>query len=78
MHEKDNDQRHQREVMKLEMTAQLGFAKLALEKGMKMAEMEQALGIETRKDKTKRQEVALTNVVKMGEHQLKRDTGSGI
>jgi hypothetical protein len=34
---KDNDQRHQREVMRLEMEAQLGFARLALDKQIRNA-----------------------------------------
>jgi hypothetical protein len=78
MHEKDNAARHQREVMKLEMTAQLGFAKLALEKGYKMQDITQALGIEQMKDKTTRQTVTLSNVVKLSDQQLKRQTGSGV
>jgi hypothetical protein len=77
MHEKDNAARHQREVMKLEMTAQLGFAKLALEKGYKYDDMMANLGMAKMADKTKRQEVALANVVKMSEHQIKRQSGSG-
>ena len=76
MHGKDNDQRHQREVMKLESGAQLGFAKLILEKGYKQSDIEMAMAIAGMTDKTKRQEVALSNVVKLGEHQLRRDTGA--
>ena len=64
-HKLDNESRHQREIMKLEMEAQLGFAELALKKGMKLKELEQALGIEAGKDKTNRQSKALDNVVNM-------------
>jgi hypothetical protein len=75
---KDDQMRHQREVMKLEMTAQLGFAKLALEKGMKLSEMYQKLGIEKMKDRTTRQAKALDNVVALKEHTLRRETGAGV
>lgn len=78
MHEADNKARHQREVMKLEMTAELGFAKLALEKGYKLDDLKQQLGMAQMADKTARQKVALDNVVKMSEHELRRETGSGV
>ena len=78
MHQKDNDARHQREVMKLEKDAQLGFAKLALEKGYKAEDVAKALRIAQMADKTTRQGKALDNVVKMSEHQLRRDTGAGV
>ena len=75
---KDNESRHQREVMKLEMTAQLGFGKLALEKGYKVADIQKAMKIATMSDKTARQGKALDNVVQMEEMQLKRQTGAGV
>jgi hypothetical protein len=78
MHAKDNEARHQREVMKLEMTAQLGFAKLALEKGYKYEDIQRHLKVAGMQDRTSRQSKALDNVVKMSEMQLKRSTGSGI
>ncbi len=74
----DNKSRHQREVMKLEMTAQLGFAKLALEKGYKLDDINKTMRIAGMQDKTTRQGKALDNVVKMSEMQLRRDTGAGI
>ena len=74
----DNKSRHQREVMKLEMTAQLGFAKLALEKGYKLDDINRTMRIAGMQDKTTRQGKALDNVVKMSEMQLRRQTGAGI
>lgn len=74
----DNAMRHQREIMRLEMEAQLGFAKLALEKGMKLSQMYQQLGIERMKDKTARQAKALDNIVELKEHTLRRETGAGV
>lgn len=74
----DNAQRHQREVMRLEMDAELGFAKLALEKGMRLSDLYQKLGVERMKDRTERQSKALDNVVKLKEHTLRRETGAGV
>lgn len=74
----DDKMRHQREVMKLEMTAQLGFAKLALDRNMKLNDLYQKLGIEKMKDRTSRQAKALDNVVKLKEHTLRRETGAGV
>lgn len=78
MHEKDNAARDRREVMKLEMTAQLGFAKLLLERGMSHDEVMLKLGIEKMHDKTTRQTKALDNVVQLKEHTLRRETGAGV
>jgi hypothetical protein len=58
MHTKDNEARHQREVMKLEMEAQTRFAKLALEKNMKFNEMMQQLGLAQKKDATAAEQAA--------------------
>lgn len=74
----DNKMRHQREVMRLEMDAQLGFAKLALEKDMRLSDLYQKLGIERMKDRTQRQTKALDNVVALKEHELRRQTGEGV
>jgi hypothetical protein len=65
---KDNDQRHQREVMRLEMEAQLGFARLALDKQIKLDDLYARLGIEHDKNKTARQKIAFDNVVAMRGH----------
>lgn len=74
----DNKMRHQREVMKLELEAETRFAKIALEKNIKMSDMMQRLGIERMRDRTQRQSKALDNVVKMKEHTLRRETGAGV
>lgn len=71
----DNDQRHQREVMKLEKDAQLGFAELALKKGMHLDDLMLKLGIHKDTDKTTRQMAALDNVVKIKEHKEKVSAG---
>jgi hypothetical protein len=80
MHEKDNAARDRREIMKLEMTAQLGFAKLLLDRGMSHDEVMLKLGIEKMHDKTTRtrQTKALDNVVQLKEHTLRRETGAGV
>ena len=77
-HKADNESRHKREVMKLEMTAQLGFAKLALDKGLKYEDMMMQLGMAKAKDKTERQKAVLDNVIHISEMNLKRETGSGV
>jgi len=74
----DDKMRHQREVMKLEMTAQLGFAKMALDRNLKLSDLYQKLGIEKMKDRTTRQTKALDNVVALKEHTLRRETGAGV
>ena len=74
----DNKMRHQREIMRLEMDAQLGFAKLALEKDMRLSDLYAKLGIERQKDRTARQSKALDNVVALKEHTLRRETGEGV
>jgi hypothetical protein len=76
--EEDNKMRHQREVMRLELDAEIGFAKLALDRNMKLSDMYQRLGIDRMKDRTQRQMKALDNVVAMKEHQLRRETGAGV
>lgn len=74
----DNQSRHQREVMKLEKDAQLDFAKLAIEKGFKYDDMMTKLGIAIQSDRTSRDTAAASNVTKLDEMRLKRETGSGI
>ncbi len=76
--EEDNKMRHQREVMRLELDAEIGFAKLALDRNMKLSELYARLGLERMKDRTARQAKALDNVVAMREHQLRRETGAGV
>lgn len=72
MHKEDNAARHQREVMKLEMTAQLGFAKLMLEKGYKAEQIQEAIRASVMKDKTERQSKALDNVIQLEDQQGRR------
>jgi hypothetical protein len=74
----DDKMRHQREVMKLEMTAELGFAKLALDRNMKLSTLYQQLGLDRMKDRTTRQSKAMDNVVALKEHALRRETGAGV
>lgn len=74
----DNKMRHQRELMNLDMTAQLGFARLALDKEMTLEKLYTTLGIEEKKDKSKRQADAANVNTKVAELSLARDTGSGI
>jgi hypothetical protein len=74
----DNEMRHKREVMKLEMEAQTRFAKLALDRNMKLEDMLMQLGMAKARDKTERQKAVMDNVVKMSEMNLRRETGAGI
>jgi hypothetical protein len=74
----DNKARHQREVMKLDKEARYDFAKLAIEKGFKYDDMMTKLGVSLQDDKTKRDVAAASNVTKLDEHRLKRQTGSGV
>jgi hypothetical protein len=88
MHTADNEARHQREVMKLEMEAQTRFAKMALDRNIKFDTMMRQLGLAEKKeqnaftvargkDKTTRQGMALDNVVKLREARVNRNTGAG-
>lgn len=74
----DNNLRHQRELMKLDMEAQIGFARLALEKEIKLNDLYDKLGIEQMKDKTLRDTTALRENNKIAELSLAKATGSGI
>jgi len=74
----DNKMRHQRELMNLDLNAQLGFAKLALEKEMTLEKLYQTLGIEEKKIDSQRQEAGVRENNKVTELALARATGSGI
>ena len=74
----DNQLRHQRELMRLDMDAQIGFAKLALEKEMTLEKLYGELGIGREKLQTERETTALRENVHMLELDEKRRTGSGI
>jgi hypothetical protein len=56
----DNNLRHQRELMKLDMEAQLGFARLALEKQMTLEKLYATLGMEKQKMLSERQRAAVS------------------
>ena len=74
----DNQLRHQRELMKLDMEAQLGFARLALEKEMTLEKLYMTLGLEKQKLVKDRQEAATRENNKIAELSLAQATGSGI
>jgi len=74
----DNAARHTREQEDMAMTAQLGFAKLAMDKEMTLETLYQKLGMEKEKVKALRDVAALRETNKVHELALKRQTGSGI
>ena len=74
----DNALRHERELAKLEQDKELGYAKIALEKELKLEDLYTKLGLEQRKDKTNRDTAALREANKGQELSIKRATGSGI
>jgi len=74
----DNQARDVRENKKLEKEAQIDFAKLAIEKGFKYDDLMIKLGISQNQDRTKRDIAAASNITKIDEMRLKRETGSGI
>ena len=74
----DNKMRHQRELMNLDLEAQLGFAKLALDRELTLEKLYQQLGIEDKKNETKRQSDGVRENNKVAELSLARETGSGI
>lgn len=74
----DNKARHQREVMKLDKDARIEFARLAIDKDLKYSDMMATLGIKMQEDKTSRDTAAASNVVKLKEHALRRQTGAGV
>ena len=64
--------------MKLDMEAQLGFARLALEKEMTLEKLYMTLGLEKQKLVKDRQEAATRENNKIAELSLAQATGSGI
>ncbi len=74
----DNQLRHQRELMKLDMEAQIGFSRIAAEQNIKLTELYERLGFEERKRDDERQIKAVEENNKVAELALARDTGSGI
>ena len=76
--QEDNTLRHQRELQKLDQDLELGYAKLALSKDIKLKDLYAKLDIETQRDKTIREGTALREMNKAQELSVKRATGSGI
>jgi hypothetical protein len=65
--QEDNKLRHQRELMKLDMEAQLGFARLALEKEMTLEKLYQTLGMQKQKMISDRQATAVSENTKIAQ-----------
>jgi hypothetical protein len=74
----ENQMRNERENIKLEQDRELGFAKLALDKDMRLEDLYVKLDIDKRKDKTIRDQAAVRESNKAQELTIKRETGSGI
>jgi hypothetical protein len=74
----DNTMRNERELAQMQQDKDLGYAKLALEKELKLEDLYTKLGLEQRKDKTNRDQVAVREANKSQELSIKRATGSGI
>lgn len=68
----DNKARDARENKKLEQDLELGYAKLAMDKGVKLESLYTSLGIAKQKDQTHRDVAALTAINKSHELNLKR------
>jgi hypothetical protein len=76
--EEENRMRDNREVARLEQDRELGFAKIAADKDIKLEELYQTLGVEQDKNKTNRDIAAVKEANKSQELSIKRSTGSGI
>lgn len=74
----DNELRHQREQAKLELQREIEYAKMALDKELKLEEVYAKLGIEKLRDRTIRDQAAVREANKAQEMAIKRVTGSGI
>lgn len=74
----DSEARNEREMRRLEMEAQLGFAKLALEKEITLEKLYRTLGIEEQKIKTQRDSVAVREANKIHELAFAQKNGKGI
>lgn len=70
--EADNKARDTREQARLEADIELGYAKLAVEKGVKLEALYTNLGIAAQKDRTHRDVAALNAIGKHQDHQVKR------
>lgn len=68
----DNQLRHQRELMKLDMEATIGFAKIAADKEITLEKLYETIGFEREKLQTTRQVAALQETNKVRELSEKR------
>lgn len=75
--EKDNAARNDRELLKLQSEVELGYARLALDKELKLEEVYTRLGTEQAKLKTNRDITALREANRISEMNMKRSMGSG-
>jgi len=77
MRTKENDMRNVRETDRLEMDRELGYAKLALEEGLRLKDLYQKLDIETMRDKTTREGKALDGQIRTRQTNLQAVTAAG-
>ncbi|MCW7556494.1 hypothetical protein NX722_28430 [Endozoicomonas gorgoniicola] len=78
MKQQDQQFRQQLEVQKLEQAKELEMYRIAASNDMKLAELEQKLGIEQTRVQAQRDIAALNGTLKQNEMNLKSETGSGI
>lgn len=78
MRTEENRMRDERERIRMEDEKELGYAKLALDKELKLEEVYNRLGVEQAKNKTARDTAAMKEANKAQELSIKRATGSGI
>ena len=76
--QQDNEQRHQREMIKLQIERETQFAAVASKEKITLQQLYANLGVEEMKDATARDTAALRERNKITEMNLKRATGSGI
>lgn len=73
----DNEARDKRETIKMQADIELGYAALALQKGLKLEEMYTKLGVEKAKLKSSRDIAALTAMQKINEQNIQRSQSAG-
>lgn len=69
------EMREKVDMARIESQERVGMAKIALEEGITMASLEMKLGLETMKDKSKREATAISEGNKANELEYKRTTG---
>jgi hypothetical protein len=74
----DNEARDKREQGKLEIMREIEYAKLALQEGITVAQLQNRLAVEKMRDQTVRDQAAVREANKAQELDLKRTQGSGI